>query len=117
MTNAFDQIPIDPPSQNNDVRRAWIRLRSGRHLDLINPSPADWNDTDLALRLSHTYRWDAVVCGLPQERHTYRADRPSTLFADNDLGSPIILRFAMSFPSGILGCCIFIPPWFNCHAI
>ena len=52
----------------------------------------------------------AVVCGLPQERHTHRADRPSTLFAYNDLGSPFILRFAMSFPSGILGYCIFIPP-------
>lgn len=37
--------------------RAWIRLPSGRHLDLINPSPDAWLDSDLALRLSRTYRW------------------------------------------------------------
>lgn len=39
------------------VQRAWIRLPSGRHLDLINPDPKGWDDTDLAIRLSRTYRW------------------------------------------------------------
>lgn len=39
------------------TRRAWIRLPSGRHLDLINPSPDAWLDSDLAIRLSRTYRW------------------------------------------------------------
>lgn len=37
--------------------RAWIRLPSGRHLDLINPSPEGWLDSDLVVRLSRTYRW------------------------------------------------------------
>ena len=37
--------------------RAWIRLPSGGRLDLINPSPQAWLDSDLAARLSRTYRW------------------------------------------------------------
>jgi 5'-deoxynucleotidase YfbR-like HD superfamily hydrolase len=42
--------------------RAWIRLPSGAALDLINPSPAAWTDTDLALRLARTYRWGGESC-------------------------------------------------------
>jgi hypothetical protein len=37
--------------------RAWVRLGSGRRLDLINPRPGDWTDLDLAVGLSRTYRW------------------------------------------------------------
>jgi hypothetical protein len=37
--------------------RAWVRLSSGRRLDLINPQPGDWTDLDLAVGLSRTYRW------------------------------------------------------------
>lgn len=37
--------------------RAWVRLPSGRRLDLINPDPTAWLDSDLAQRLSRTYRW------------------------------------------------------------
>ena len=37
--------------------RAWVRLPSGRRLDLINPDPCAWLDSDLALRLARTYRW------------------------------------------------------------
>lgn len=37
--------------------RAWVRLPSGRHLDLINPLPDAWLDSDLAMRLARTYRW------------------------------------------------------------
>jgi uncharacterized protein len=37
--------------------RAWIRLPSGRRLDLLNPDPGAWLDSDLALRLARTYRW------------------------------------------------------------
>jgi 5'-deoxynucleotidase YfbR-like HD superfamily hydrolase len=37
--------------------RAWMRLPSGRHLDLINPDPFAWEDRDLAVRLARTYRW------------------------------------------------------------
>lgn len=37
--------------------RAWVRLPSGRRLDLINPDPGAWLDSDLAMRLARTYRW------------------------------------------------------------
>jgi hypothetical protein len=37
--------------------RAWVRLSSGRQLNLINPQPDDWTDVDLAVGLSRTYRW------------------------------------------------------------
>lgn len=41
---------------NEDVR-AWVRLPSGKRLDLLNPTPFDWDDEDLALGLARTYRW------------------------------------------------------------
>ena len=47
-------------SSSKDVRseqRAWIRLPSGQHLDLINPAPHAWTDADLAVRISRTFRW------------------------------------------------------------
>jgi len=37
--------------------RAYIRLQSGRKLDLLDPHPAAWTDADLAVCLSRTYRW------------------------------------------------------------
>lgn len=37
--------------------RAFILLRSGRKLDLLNPDPHAWTDDDLATGLSRTYRW------------------------------------------------------------
>jgi uncharacterized protein len=37
--------------------RAWVRLPSGKRLDLLNPTPFDWENTDLALGLARTYRW------------------------------------------------------------
>jgi len=37
--------------------RAWIRLPSGRRLDLLAPTPFDWTDQDLAIGLSRTFRW------------------------------------------------------------
>ena len=36
--------------------RAWVRLPSGRRLDLIAPTPFDWTDEDLAIGLSRTFR-------------------------------------------------------------
>lgn len=38
-------------------QRAWVRLPSGRRLDLITPTPFDWEDEDLALGLARTFRW------------------------------------------------------------
>jgi uncharacterized protein len=37
--------------------RAWIRLPSGGRLDLISPDPQAWTDSDLAIKLSRTFRW------------------------------------------------------------
>lgn len=37
--------------------RAWVRQPSGKHLDLINPSPDDFDDSDLALGLARAFRW------------------------------------------------------------
>ena len=42
-----------PPEE----QRAWVRLPSGRRLDLISPTPFDWTDEDLAIGLSRTFRW------------------------------------------------------------
>lgn len=41
---------------NADVR-AWVRLPSGKRLDLLHPTPFDWDDEDLAIGLARTYRW------------------------------------------------------------
>ncbi len=43
-------MPPAPP-------RAWVRLPSGRRLNLLDPTPFDWADHDLALGLARTYRW------------------------------------------------------------
>src|ERR1700739_1359750 len=37
--------------------RAWVRLPSGKRLNLLDPTPFDWDDEDLALGLARTYRW------------------------------------------------------------
>ena len=44
-------IPSDPG------QRAWVRLPSGQRLDLLDPTPFDLDDSDLALGLARTYRW------------------------------------------------------------
>jgi hypothetical protein len=38
-------------------QRAWVLLKSGRRINLLQPTAADWEDEDLALGLSRTYRW------------------------------------------------------------
>ena len=42
--------------------RAWVRLQSGRRLNLLEPDPASWTDSDLAIGLSRTYRWGGHSC-------------------------------------------------------
>ena len=37
--------------------RAWVRLQSGKRLNLLDPSPESWDDADLAIGLARTYRW------------------------------------------------------------
>ncbi|WP_363503204.1 phosphohydrolase [Burkholderia sp. LMU1-1-1.1] len=41
----------------NQPNRAWVRMPSERRLDLLDPTPFDWDDSDLALGLARTYRW------------------------------------------------------------
>jgi len=53
--------------------RAWVRLPSGKRLDLLNPTPFDWEDQDLALGLARTYRWgghSAWPLPLPVAQHS-----------------------------------------------
>jgi len=38
-------------------QRAWVLLKSGRRINLLQPGPDDWDDQDLALGLARTYRW------------------------------------------------------------
>ena len=45
------------PAAERAPERAWVRLPSGRRLDLIAPTPFDWTDEDLAVGLARTYRW------------------------------------------------------------
>jgi hypothetical protein len=37
--------------------RAWVLLKSGRRINLLDPQPDQWEDADLAVGLSRTYRW------------------------------------------------------------
>jgi hypothetical protein len=37
--------------------RAWVRLASGRRVNLLDPHPDAWTEADLAIGLSRTYRW------------------------------------------------------------
>lgn len=39
------------------TERAWVRLASGRRINLLDPQPDAWTDADLAIGLSRTYRW------------------------------------------------------------
>jgi len=43
--------------QTSHKPRAWILLKSGRRLDLLDPHPDVWTDKDLAIGISRTYRW------------------------------------------------------------
>lgn len=36
---------------------AWVLLKSGKRLDLLDPHPMAWDDEDLATGLARTYRW------------------------------------------------------------
>lgn len=42
---------------NQQQQHAWVRLGSGRRLDLLNPRPDGWTDEDLATGLARTNRW------------------------------------------------------------
>jgi uncharacterized protein len=46
-----------PRPEPKAPQRAWVRLPSGRRLDLLAPTPFDWTDADLATGLARTFRW------------------------------------------------------------
>ncbi len=50
-------LPATVPAAPRESARAWVRLYSGKRLDLLNPTPFDWDDSDLAIGLARTYRW------------------------------------------------------------
>ena len=54
-TNA--RAPRATLSLVDEPHRAWMRLPSGRRLDLISPDAQAWTDRDLAVRLARTFRW------------------------------------------------------------
>jgi hypothetical protein len=54
MLAAIDKNRFDPR------RRAFVLLRSGLRLDLLNPDPHAWTDEDLAAGLARTLRWDGA---------------------------------------------------------
>lgn len=37
--------------------QAWVRLPSGRKMNILDPDPDAWDDADLAIGLSRTFRW------------------------------------------------------------
>lgn len=47
---------------NKQPPRAWIMFRSGNRLNLLDPAPNAWTETDLATGLSRTYRWGGHSC-------------------------------------------------------
>ena len=49
--------PVPQGATPDTTTRAWVRMPSGRRLDLLDPTPFDWDDADLALGLARTYRW------------------------------------------------------------
>jgi hypothetical protein len=36
---------------------AWVLLKSGRRINLLEPMASDWDNEDLAVGLARTYRW------------------------------------------------------------
>ncbi|ABM33346.1 phosphohydrolase [Paracidovorax citrulli] len=78
----------------SSLPRAWMRLPSGAHLDLIHPDPGAWTDMDLAVRLSRTARWggeSAWPLPLSVAQHSLlvlelrRAAAPGPLSPDEEL--------------------------------
>ena len=60
--------------------RAWVRMPSGKRLDLLNPTPFDWDDSDLALGLARTYRWGGhSAWPLPLSVAQHSIDRKSVV--------------------------------------
>lgn len=51
-------------SQGGSTKRAWQRMLSGRHLDILNPSPLDIEIEDIAHGLARVSRWNGQTHGI-----------------------------------------------------
>lgn len=72
--------------------RAWVLLKSGRRLDLLDPDPDAWTDRDLAIGLSRTYRWAGYSAwDLPLSV----AQHSLTVLALREMGGPMTAREAL----------------------
>jgi hypothetical protein len=54
---SFPQTGQETLGSDVPPRRAFILLKSGGRLDLLDPHPNAWTHEDLAIGLSRTYRW------------------------------------------------------------
>ena len=57
-------MPDTPAAPLGAEARAFVLLKSGRRLDLLNPDPRAWTDGNLATGLSGTMRWVGLPNGL-----------------------------------------------------
>lgn len=61
LQTPFDPCKMGPMKKSvqtsGSAQRAWVRLPSGRRIDLRDPTFADVDDTDLSLGLARTFRW------------------------------------------------------------
>lgn len=55
--------------------RAWQRMLSGRHLDILNPSPMDIEIEDIAYGLARVSRWNGQTTG----KHLFSVAQHSVL--------------------------------------
>ena len=87
--------------------RAWVLLKSGQRLDLLNPDPYGWTDDDLATGLARTYRWGGRSrwdLPLSVAQHSISVLRIRELLAGRDLTPAEQLReLAHDMDEGLLG--------------
>jgi len=87
--------------------RAWVLLKSGRRLDLLDPDPYGWTDEDLATGLARTYRWGGHSrweLPLSVAQHSITVLRIRQMLADHVLTPAEQLReLAHDMDEGLLG--------------
>lgn len=86
-------MAADDPPVPADVH-VWQRLLSGRRIDLLNPSPLDFELDDIAFALSRVARWGGQTTG----EHLYSVAQHSLMVTDigrrlasNGLSAPLQL--------------------------
>lgn len=87
--------------------RAWVLLKSGRRLDLLDPHPHAWTDEDMAAGLARTYRWGGHSkwdLPLSVAQHSMTVLRIREMQASRTLTPAERLReVAHDFEEGLLG--------------